>query len=394
MNETKARILRVAEELLSELGVAKTTIAQIAKKAEVSDSLAYQYFKDKEDLVFTVAYQRLEDTWKELQEHFRGIYEARSQLGKLIWFGLNYNDVHKDYVRNLMFEYRSNRDFYSTPAYQVIRNHSRLTLQILNRGIEEGIFRDDIDMKLVREIIYGTFDFEAIGCVIRGEIEKSSDDWQDIMNLILAMIEKRPDPPVADKKDRILSCAEKVFALYGFNKSKISDVAGMAGVAEGSIYDFFENKEDLLLSITETRLREHMELLPETFNINSPVRKLRRLIRYHFGMYLRNRDFLKIFVMDNLLSKRFYTSKAFDIFSEYLKLLEGIIEEGKAEGFFRQDVNPRVFRNIFLGAFTHMSIRWIIFDQKRFDKMFDIDSLTDLLCDSITLPGERDSLKE
>jgi len=37
VNETKAKILRVAEELLSELGVARTTIAQIAKKEKVSE---------------------------------------------------------------------------------------------------------------------------------------------------------------------------------------------------------------------------------------------------------------------------------------------------------------------------------------------------------------------
>lgn len=386
MNETKARILRVAEELLSELGVARTTIAQIAKKAEVSDSLAYQYFKCKEDLVFSVAYQRLEDTWHELQEHLQGICEARSQLGKLIWFGLNYNDVHRNYVRNLMFEYRSNKDFYASPAYQFIRRHSRLTLQILNRGTVAGVFRDDIDMKLVREIIYGTFDFEAIDCVIRGEIEKSSGDWQDIMSLILSMVEKGPKPSPSEKRDRILLSAEKVFAEYGFHKAKVSDIAGLAGVAEGSIYDFFENKEDLLLSITEVRLKGHMALLPETFHVNTPIRKLRRLIRHHFGLYMQNRDFLKVFVMDNLLSQRFYTSRAFDIFNEYMKSLEGIIEEGKREGVFRSNVNPRVFRNMFLGAFTHMSIRWIIFDHKRFDKMNDIDRLVDLLCASVSVP--------
>ncbi len=72
--------------------------------------------------------------------------------------------------------------------------------------------------------------------------------------------------------------AEKVFAEYRFNKTKVSEIAGLAGVAEGSIYDFFENKEDLFLLITEAGLKGHMELLPETFHINTPRRKLRRFI--------------------------------------------------------------------------------------------------------------------
>jgi len=380
VNETKAKILQVAEELISEKGVARTTIAQIARKAEVSDSLAYQYFKDKEDLVFAVAYQRLEDTWNELQEQLQGIIDPRSQLGRVIWWGLRYNDVHRDYVRNLMFEYRSNRDFYKSPAYDYIRKHAQLTLGILNRGVQQGVFRDDVDVKLVREILYGTLDFEAVDCAITGTITESSNDWQDIMALILPMIETTEQSVQPDKKQRILLRAEEVFAEYGFAKAKLADIAGLVGIAESSIYDFFESKEDLLLSITEMRLQGHMELLPETFTIKTPLRKLRRFIRYHFDLYMQNRNFLKIFVMENLLSQRFYASGAFEVFKGYMEVFENIVEEGKSCGIFRQDVNPRVFKNMFLGAFTHVALRWIIFEGKHFDKMREVDQLIDLLC--------------
>lgn len=384
MNETKAKILQAAEEIIFEKGVARTTIAQIARKAQVSDSNAYQYFKDKEDLVFAVAYQRLEDTWNELQEQLQGIIDARSQLGRVIWFGLRYDDLHQDYVRNLVFKYRSNKDFYRSPAYGFIRKHARLTLQILNRGIAEGGFRGDVDMKLVREIIYGTLDFEAVDCAILKTMGESSNDWQDFMALILPMIEPKAQRAGPGKRELILLRAEKVFAEHGFDKAKLADIAGLVGIAESSIYDFFESKEDLLLSITEMRLQGHMERLPETFHIKTPLRKLRRFIRYHFDLYMQNRDFLKIFVMENLLSQRFYASRAFDVFKGYMKAFEDIIEEGKTCGIFRQDVNTRLFKNMFLGVFTHMALRWIIFDEKHFDKMSEVDRLVDLLCTAVT----------
>lgn len=387
MNETKAKILQAAEELISEKGVARTTIAQIARKAEVSDSLAYQYFKDKEDLVFSVAYQRLEDTWNELQDQLQGIIDPRSQLGRLIWVDLRYNDRHQDYVRNLMFEYRSSKDFYKSPAYEFVRKHSRLTLEILNRGIEEGVFRRDIDGKLVREIIYGTLDFEAVDCAITGEIVESSNDWQDFMALILPMVEETGQHIDPGKRERILLAAEEVFAEYGFSKAKLADIAGLVGIAESSIYDFFEGKEDLFLSITEVRLQGHIKLLPETFHMKSPLRKLRRFIRDHFDLYMRNRGFLKIFVMDSLLSHRFYASKAFATFKEYMKVLQDIIEEGQADGTFRGEVNPRLFKNMFLGAFTHMALRWIIFDDKCFDKMREVNQLIELLCRAVSTEG-------
>lgn len=380
MNETKAKILQAAEELISEKGVARTTIAQIARKAEVADSLAYQYFKDKEDLVFAVAFQRLEDTWNELQEQLEGIIDPRSQLGRVIWFGLKYNDLHQDYVRNLMFEYRSNKDFYRNPAYEYIKKHSQLTLRILNRGIKEGIFRSDVDVKLVREIIYGTLDFEAVDCAITGTIAESSKDWQEFVAMILAMIEEKGPRADPGKRERILLAAEEVFSEYGFPKAKLADIAGLAGIAESSIYDLFEGKEDLFLSITEMRLQGHIALLPETFNFKTPLRKLQRFIRYHFDLYMQNRNFLKIFVMENLLSHRFYTSRAFETFKGYMKVFEEIIEEGKTSGTFRRELNTRLFKNMFLGAFTHMALRWIVFDEKRFDKMAEVNGLVELLC--------------
>ncbi len=189
---------------------------------------------------------------------------------------------------------------------------------------------------------------------------------------------------VPGKRERILLSAEEVFAEQGFAKAKLADIAGLVGIAESSIYDFFESKEDLLLSITEMRLQSHMTLLPETFNIKTPLRKLRRFIRYHFDLYMRNCDFLKIFVMENLLSHKFYASRAFDTFKGYMKVFEDIIEEGKASGTFRQDVNTRLFKNMFLGAFAHMALRWIIFDEKSFDKMREVKCLVDLLCASAT----------
>ncbi len=385
VSSTRERILQAAEELISEKGISRTTIAQIARRAEVADSLAYQYFKGKEDLVFAVADQRLEDAWTQLQDQLQGIDDVPSLLSTVIRFGLQYNDQHRDYVRNLMFAYRSNKEFYSSPAYQVVRRHADQTLRILERGVDEGIFHDDVNMKLVRDLIYGTFDFEAVSCVITGEIEESSSDCQDILTLLFAMVERRDSPPSSDKRLRILDCAEKIFADRGFNKATVSEIAGRAGVAEGSIYDFFKNKEDLLLSIAGERLKDQIELLQETFHVQHPIRKLRRFIRFHFDMYLRNRDFLQVFVLENLLNNRFYSSGAFETFrAEYLTVVEGIVEEGKELGVFRKDVNTRVFRNMFLGAFTHMALRWIVFQGENCDKMREIDGLVDLLCAAVS----------
>ena len=55
MTNTKIKILEAAEELIAENGIADTTIANVAQKAEVVDSLIYKYFRNKEDLLFSIA---------------------------------------------------------------------------------------------------------------------------------------------------------------------------------------------------------------------------------------------------------------------------------------------------------------------------------------------------
>ncbi len=148
------------------------------------------------------------------------------------------------------------------------------------------------------------------------------------MALVLPMIQKRQsvDYQTMDKANRILLAAEKTFAEKGFSKAKVADVARLAEVAEGTVYEYFANKEDLLLSIPGKRFQDHMDQLDETFQIRTPLGKLRRLIKNHFSLYLTNRHFLEVFIIQIQLSPRFYSSKAYETFRRYFRVIEILIE--------------------------------------------------------------------
>jgi len=384
MAKNKDRILEAAENLISENGIADTTIAKVAQKAEVADSLVYKYFKNKEDLLFSIAFRRIEEALAQFEEALRGINDPASRLGKMIWYSLRYNDIHPYYTRILLFECRSNRRFYNSKAYQLLRNHAKITFNIFTDGIACGVFKPDLNPAIGRDIIYGVLDFEAISSLAAGEIQVSVDDFDDIMALLLPMLSVDESPRNLPVQDRLLLAAEKIFARDGFSKAKVSDIAGLAQTAEGTIYDYYKNKEDLLLSIPMTRIQEHINQLPQTFKADTPPQKLRRLLQDHFTLYLPNRDFLKVFLLDSQLNIRFYNSRAYGIFRQYMKAIEDVVEEGKNAGVFRTDVNCRVFRNMFLGAFTHMALRWIIVKKDAScDKMMEIDHLINLLISSL-----------
>src|SRR5690554_4621286 len=65
----------------------------------------------------------------------------------------------------------------------------------------------------------------------------------------------------SDKRKRILDGALKAFALKGFYNTKVSEIAQEAGVADGTIYLYFKNKDDLLISLFEDRMEWIIERL-------------------------------------------------------------------------------------------------------------------------------------
>jgi len=384
VTKTKSNILVSAEKLIADKGIAATTISAIASQAGVADSLVYQYFENKEGLLFAVAEERFTEALQQIEDHLAGIGEPWSRLSKMVWYSLMYNDRHPGYVRILLFECRSNKNFYLTPAYQLMRRHWAILRDIIETGVRQGVFRSDVNSDLIRDIIYGTFDFEAISRLATGEIAETTTDLEDILTILKAMLYAPQEPETPGKEAAILEAAEKTFSRDGYLNAKVAEIARQAQVAEGTIYEYFKNKEQLLLAIPAERFKTHLEMLPETFTIKTPLRKLRRLIRYHFSLFLPNRDFLKVFLLDIQLNIRFYSSEAFTDYRKYFSLFEQIVQEGQADGSFRRDINPRVFRTMFLGAFSHVALRWVILNSREeIDKMHEIDQLVDLFADAV-----------
>ncbi|MCA1960708.1 MAG: TetR/AcrR family transcriptional regulator [Desulfomonile sp.] len=391
---TRWRILSAAEEIMSEKGLAGFCISEIARKAGVTDSVIYQYYKGKQDLLFSIPAERMKEVMSLLQEQLSGIQDVWSRLRKMVWFHLRYNDTYRGYARLLLLECRSSKAFYSTPAYKLVRQYAGILLSILEQGVKEGRFRSDVNARLIRDIVLGALDMETIGALASKEVGQSETDFEDFMRLVESMIVvKRPtDEARINRADAIMNAAEKVFAEKDFTSATIGQIAKLAGVADGTIYEHFENKEDILFSLAAKRFDTFLADAGEVFEIRNPARKLRRMIKFHFSSFLSERQFLKVFLLQLQLSLRFYGSKAYDTFRTYFQLVEEVIEEGKAAGVFYPEVNARVFRNMFLGAFSHMALRWLILHESTdTDRMEEINQVTQLLSAAVSAGAAQDA---
>ena len=155
-----------------------------------------------------------------------------------------------------------------------------------------------------------------------GETPQAHTDLDAILDLVLPMV--RPDTganqPKSDKADRILKSALVVFAAKGYQSATIQEIAKSAEVSDGTIYEYFKNKEDLLFSTLGQQFQKNLDSLDEVFEVQTPLRKLKRFMRYHFTIYLTQPVFVKIFLFDAIYNPHFYASNAYPPFKHYLVL--------------------------------------------------------------------------
>ncbi|WP_246804229.1 TetR/AcrR family transcriptional regulator [Desulfosarcina cetonica] len=381
-------LLKAAQEIFSQKGLVDSNISDIARKANIADSIIYHYFINKEDLLFYALADKLDEVEKELKLHLEGIRDPVSKLGKMIWYHLYINDLSPQETRvlkDLLFECRSNQNFYSHEGYQALRRYTKIMSDILQQGINEKVFRSDINIVLVRNMIFGLLDEESLSRFSSQEIDSTLPDFNDIMDLVLAILscEEAVIKETANdnnKEARILKAAVQVFSEKGYNAATMAEIASAANVAEGTIYIYYQSKSDLLFSIPKRRFKWLRDSRDEVFHIDCPIKKLRRFIRLLFTTFMGNRDFLRVFLLDIKLNKKFYISPVYKDYIDYVSILEKILEEGKARGLFKSNINNRLFRNLFLGAFTHLAMRWVILDKaKPIDMMQSIEDLVSLL---------------
>jgi len=387
MLTTRENIIRACTSVMAKNGFEAATLKEIAQAAGVTEPTIYLHFEGKESLLFSIAEEQMKGYLLFLDEHLQGISGAKDKLSKLVWSHLRYSDINRDFMSIVLFDCRNSRNFYKSDAYTLVRRYSGILSSILEEGIREGVFRSDMNLSLVKEIIFGLMDYEAIRYFVTREKPDATQDHVDIMRLLERMLltKYRSQGEPLGKKERILRAAIEAFSEKGYAEATISEIASRADVANGTIYEYFENKEDLLLSISEEHFKADLEQLKQAFNGSNTRTKLTLFMQYYFQQYLHDLDYIVMFLTMIQFNRRFYQSRAYKSQYKYVveleKMITRILEEGGA-----RDVNIRVFRNMFLGAFTHMALRWFLARSDRhFDKLEEMKEVASLLSDAVWL---------
>ncbi len=172
---------------------------------------------------------------------------------------------------------------------------------------------------------------------------------------------------VADKHGRIIQAAIKVFARNGFFNSRISEIAKEANVADGTIYLYFNNKYDILITIFEEEMGKIIASVKQKLaSTEDPCEKLEIFAFQHLSLVEKDRDLAEIIQVELRQSSKFMKEYRNRKFAEYLQIISNIVREGQEKELFRKEVMPGIFKRAFFGALDEMSRFWVLSSKKKY----------------------------
>jgi len=164
-----------------------------------------------------------------------------------------------------------------------------------------------------------------------------------------------------DKRRRILQAAVKVFARKGYFGARVADVARRAGVADGTIYLYFRNKEHILVSLFDEVMAEHvLKARRELAAVEGAPARLQKIAEHHLRLLGADRDLAVVFQVELRQSTKFMERFTATWLQDYFAVVGEVIEEGQQAGSLRADLPLKVMTKAFFGMLDEMVTSWIL----------------------------------
>ena len=190
-----------------------------------------------------------------------------------------------------------------------------------------------------------------------------------------------------NKYEAILRGAIKVFARSGFFNSKVAEIAKEAGVADGTVYLYFKNKDDILVSIFNYVVDEALERgRARLSSVDDPIEIIRQIATAHLERFAGDRDLAIVFQAELRSSTKFMEQFSATGVTEYLELIRRAIQEGQKRGVLRKELNSTLMAKILFGSIDEMVTNWVL-SKKKYSLVATGETVLDVFFNGIAAKG-------
>ncbi len=167
------------------------------------------------------------------------------------------------------------------------------------------------------------------------------------------------------KYKQIIDAAVIVIAENGYHQAQVSKIAKQAGVADGTIYLYFKNKEDILISVFQDKMGLFVSKLGDIIEQEvSASDKLQLMIKSHFDLLANDLHLAIVTQLELRQSNHDLRIKINGVLREYLLLMDKILVKGIDSGEFDKEMDIRLARQMVFGTMDETITTWVMNDHK------------------------------
>src|SRR5690625_4397824 len=167
------------------------------------------------------------------------------------------------------------------------------------------------------------------------------------------------------KYKQIIEAAVKVIAENGYHSSRVANIAKQAGVADGTIYLYFKNKEDILVSLFKEKMGQFIERISVSIKpLQRADEKLHQLITMHFLQLAEDHNLAVVAQLELRQSNLDLRYQINEVLIPYMAIIDEIVREGIEQNLFRRDLHIPLVRQMIFGTLDEMVTTWVMKDHR------------------------------
>jgi AcrR family transcriptional regulator len=217
---------------------------------------------------------------------------------------------------------------------------------------------------------------------------------EEIKNETVTAQRRRRTPEV--RRDQIIQAAVKLFAEHGYERTTTREIAQEAGISEGTIYNYFGSKQDLLFAFLEEASLQPLASLMTALEGVDDEQVIRGFLEDRLSLAERHLPLMKVIFGEALFNSELAEALCHKIVRPATEIVEGFMARRMQEGGLR-DMNPTIAARALIGHFFSFGLLWdalLSREGKRFSRQEVVESLTSLFLEGIRNKTNHISRKE
>ena len=181
----RTRIIDAAIEVFADKGYHLGNMNDIATKANVAVGSIYRYFTNKEDLLIAIFEEKMGELIQELEERLQSIVDPKEKLYAFIHQHFSQIEAKPQLAQVLQVELRQSHRFFREYRPQKLWEYLQILQNIIILGQDQGIFRRNIQIRVIQWTLFGALDEMSIHWVLSRDKTSLVDLTKEVFDIFV-----------------------------------------------------------------------------------------------------------------------------------------------------------------------------------------------------------------